>query len=215
MTYNDRQVGHYKEKMSPKIVNKVEKKKEILGAARKVFAQKGFASSKMEDIAREAGMGKGTVYEYFRSKEDIFLALFEEIKAAFYQRIFIIDKQLPAREILKVFIASSLNSFEEWSDVCHIFLDFWAEHKRAGFSQFRFDEFYKEGKEKLAALIQEGINQGAFKPVNPMYTASLITAVIDGLLLQWVLNPKGLALKDLAPDIIETILTGMEEKKSP
>lgn len=47
---------------------------EIIGAALKIFGNKGFAATRAEDIARQAGLGKGTIYLYFRSKEDIYAA---------------------------------------------------------------------------------------------------------------------------------------------
>ncbi|MCG1024867.1 TetR/AcrR family transcriptional regulator [Dehalobacter sp.] len=53
-------------------MSKEQKKTEIFRAARKVFYIKGFEGTKMEDIAKEAGIGKGTVYEYFESKKQLF-----------------------------------------------------------------------------------------------------------------------------------------------
>lgn len=200
--------------MSPKFVDKEEKKRAILRAARKVFAQKGFASTKMEDIAKEAGIGKGTVYEYFRSKDDIFLALFEESKAEFHRRIFTIEKRLPPKERLQLFINSSLMAFEEWSDLSHILLDFWAEHKSAGSIKFKFDDLYKSSKNNLAALIKTGIKRGDFKKVNPLHTASILIAIIDGLLLQWVFNPKSFSLRDIGSDVAAIILSGIKKEKS-
>ena len=58
---------------------KEDKQKQIIRAAAEVFAQKGFARTVMADIALQAGIGKGTTYEYFKSKEDLFFAVFEWI----------------------------------------------------------------------------------------------------------------------------------------
>ena len=63
----------------PKIVDKAAKKNEILLAAMRLFAEKGVVNSKMADIAIAAGIGKGTIYEYFRSKEEIFGEAFSTI----------------------------------------------------------------------------------------------------------------------------------------
>jgi AcrR family transcriptional regulator len=63
----------------PKIIDKDEKKAEILRAAMQVFSQKGVAKTKMIDIAKCARVGKGTIYEYFDSKEDIFREAFEKV----------------------------------------------------------------------------------------------------------------------------------------
>ena len=65
--------------MSPKIIDKEAKKAEILQAAMQVFSRKGVAKTRMADIAVAAGIGKGTIYEYFRSKEEIFAAAFQQV----------------------------------------------------------------------------------------------------------------------------------------
>ena len=57
--------------MSPKFVDRHEKRKEIGLAALDLFAQKGFATSSISQVAKAAGMGKGTIYEYFQSKDDL------------------------------------------------------------------------------------------------------------------------------------------------
>ena len=73
----------------PKIVDKEAKKLAILHAAMHVFARQGVVKTKMIDIARYAGIGKGTIYEYFRSKEEIFNSafqyFFEDVEQALQQ----------------------------------------------------------------------------------------------------------------------------------
>jgi len=200
--------------MSPIRVDKEEKKRALLSAARRVFAQKGFASTKIEDVAREAGIGKGTVYEYFRSKDDIFFALFEEFKAEFHKRIFVMAPKSPPQERLKKYITSALSAFEEWKDMSHILLDFWAEHKSKSSAHFRFDELYKVARENLSTFIQEGIKKGVYKKVDPAHTASILIAIIDGLLLQWVFNPKSFSLRDIGSDVAAIFLSGIKKEKS-
>ena len=60
----------------PRSIDKQAKKQDIIKAAMKVFAQKGFANTKMADVAEMANIGKGTIYEYFKSKEEIFEFVF-------------------------------------------------------------------------------------------------------------------------------------------
>ncbi len=55
----------------PKIVDKEAKRKKILEASMRVFAKKGVENTKMKDIAKSAGIGKGTIYEYFNSRDEI------------------------------------------------------------------------------------------------------------------------------------------------
>jgi len=69
--------------MSPKIVDKKQKSKEIAQAALKLFSLKGYAATTVGQIAKTASIGKGTVYEYFQAKEDIFIAAIMEWMAFF------------------------------------------------------------------------------------------------------------------------------------
>lgn len=73
--------------MSPKIVDREAKRQAILAAAIAVFAEKGYHSTKMADIARKAEMGKGTLYEYFRTKEELPKSLFGLMLQEFDQQI--------------------------------------------------------------------------------------------------------------------------------
>jgi len=69
--------------MSPKIVDKKQKSKEIAQAALKLFSSKGYAATSVRQIATAASIGKGTVYEYFQAKEDIFIAAIMEWMSLF------------------------------------------------------------------------------------------------------------------------------------
>ena len=121
--------------MSPKIIDKKAKKEEILKAAIKVFAQKGVTNTKMVDIAETAGIGKGTIYEYFESKDDIFAEAFhhfmEELNAVMAKRLFRIYDPI---EKLAALIKGWVEVVQFHSaDFMEIMMDFWAEgvrHKR-------------------------------------------------------------------------------------
>jgi AcrR family transcriptional regulator len=198
--------------MSPRLVDKNKKKKALLMAARRVFARKGFAATKIDDVAREAGIGKGTVYEYFRSKDDIFFALYEEMKIELHRRIFELDHALPPREKLHRLVVSALQAFEHWRDFGYILLDFWAMHKNGASANIRFDEIYDEARSNLSLLIREGIRTGDFKKVNPTDTASALIAIFDGLLLQWIFNPRSFSPRTVADTVFDLICKGIEKR---
>ena len=80
--------------MSPKIVDKKQKSKEIAQAALKLFSLKGYAATSVGQIAKAASIGKGTVYQYFQSKEDIFIAAIME-----WMSLFIIQLSEGIKEI--------------------------------------------------------------------------------------------------------------------
>jgi AcrR family transcriptional regulator len=73
--------------MSPKLVDKGKKTREIARVALSLFSQKGYSATSVDQIAHAAGIGKGTIYEYFKTKEDIFVAAMREWMAQFEIRL--------------------------------------------------------------------------------------------------------------------------------
>jgi TetR/AcrR family fatty acid metabolism transcriptional regulator len=199
--------------MCPRVIDKEEKKKAVLAAALAVFARQGLSAAKMEDVAVEAGIGKGTVYEYFKSKDDLFFALFEEMKRELHRRIFEMDNALPPRQKLHKLVTSALLAFEHWRDFGYLLLEFWAMHKGGTSTRIRFDEIYDEARSILSGLIREGIKTGDFRKVNPDHAASALIAVFDGLLLQWLFNPKSFSLRTMGNTVSELIARGIERQR--
>jgi len=95
----------------------------IFDAAMKVFAEKGFARATVEEIAKHAGIAKGTIYNNYKSKKELFLALLEEeidgLEAAVSREVARQDTVLAKLEAL---IAAQLSFFEEYRDYCKILL---------------------------------------------------------------------------------------------
>lgn len=82
MKFSDKLKG-----LSRKEREKLFKKNEILSAAVRLFAQKGYERTTLDEIASAAEFGKGTIYNYFNSKEDIFLAIMEEITENYFNQL--------------------------------------------------------------------------------------------------------------------------------
>ena len=80
------------------------KRDQILDGARKVFTRMGFDGASMSDITREAGVSKGTIYVYFKNKEDLFLALIARQRDAFFGDLRqLLDEGMPVRETLLLY----------------------------------------------------------------------------------------------------------------
>ncbi len=201
--------------MAPKIVDKEAKKQEILNAAMQVFAQKGVANTRMTDIAVAAGIGKGTIYEYFRSKDEIFGAAFEY----FMQNV---DEKLVAAlkterdpvQQLRILIDVSIKSFlEEDEDFIAIMMDFWAEGIRSDKEEimrvFNLEEFYDRFRAIIAGIIDAGISEGSFRPVDSFTLSSLIIGAMDGIMLQWILNKDNFDMQRVADTLFEILLDGL------
>ncbi len=104
-------------------------REKILAAAKVEFAKKGFHGSLVSDIAERAGVGKGTIYNYFSNKEDLFGSIIKEQMKNFENRI-----------------AKLLSQPGEVRELLH------------GVAQIHFDEFYRS-KEVIEILVMEGLNK--------------------------------------------------------
>lgn len=200
--------------MSPKIIDKEAKKQEILKAAMKVFAQKGVTNTKMVDVAEAAGIGKGTIYEYFKSKEDIFTEAFhhfiEQLDAVMAKRMFKIYDPI---EKLTALVQGWVEVVQDSSsDFMEIMMDFWAEgvrHKQKA-TAFDLNKMYEEYRRMVKEILEEGIAKDRIKPVNTTIAASILIGSLDGLMLQWILDHDLFQLEEVAKVLTKSFLEGLK-----
>lgn len=187
----------------PRIVNRQEKETHILLNALKVFARRGFKEATISEIAREAGTGKGTIYEYFRSKEQIlekgFALFFSNLEKHF---IGAVKKHTdPAEKLNALFdlLFSELSAFGERFP--EVMLDFWAEgiRNKSRDSQPVLDlvHMYRHFRQIIIDILREGMKRNVFQITDPVLEASIILAIVDGLLLQWVMDKNAFTLSQL------------------
>jgi len=170
--------------------SKQNKKSLIIEAAAKVFANRGYNSTLIAEIATEAGIGKGTIYEYFPSKEDLFFAVFEwfvEMTEA-EARVSISALGGSASERLKALNDALLKSWLEMLDMYSLVMEFWSasasSRMRPRFKK-AFREGYKDFRQLVSALISDGIETGEFQPeVDAESVAAALVGAWDALLLQ-------------------------------
>ncbi|MBN1213570.1 MAG: TetR/AcrR family transcriptional regulator [candidate division Zixibacteria bacterium] len=174
--------------MAPKVIDRQQKKRQIIYSAMQVFARQGINNFKMIDIARKANLGKGTLYEYFRSKEELIAGTFElfmETYSAYITNE--LNKHENPEVKIKVLIASSLDFFVSHEEWVAVMFDFWAagSPRREGKSFITgLAGFYEKYKNYLVALLDEGINKKVFHPVDKPLMASVIIALLDGVMFQ-------------------------------
>lgn len=203
----------------PKIVDKQAKKLEILQAAAKVFAEKGVVKTKMIDVANEAGIGKGTIYEYYRSKEEIFTDTFRLIFDNMEQQLAeAIGKTDDPLEKLKNLIQVTVIEFIEHSgDQTRIMMDFWAEGVRSKNEELlniiNLELVYSEYKLLIADILHDGIKKEVFEKVDVHSLASILVGALDGAMLQWIINKDTIDLKKVSEVLLDTLLNGIKLKQ--
>ncbi len=206
--------------MTPRIVDKAAKKRNILQAAIPVFSEKGVANTKMIDIAKAAKIGKGTIYEYFSSKEDIFIHAFHHFFKGFEEELFAKLQEIPDPvQQLRALIRLSMNIFfDKQSDFAGIILEFWAEGIRtkddALDKAIDLKAVYQSYRAVIIQIIETGMAQGLFRTLNSVPYASLLMAAMDGFMLQWVLEPDIFDLEEVTEALCEGLLQGIRKTEA-
>ncbi|MFQ5769524.1 MAG: TetR/AcrR family transcriptional regulator [bacterium] len=199
----------------PKIVDKVAKREEILQAALHAFAKKGFKNTKMIDIANESGIGKGTIYEYYRNKDEMLLAAFGEyIHLADAEVMAVLQGNLSPVAKIREIITKIIQIYTNDPELTRVFFDFWvAGLQNTQQPEIDFKPIYAQYRELTQKLLQEAIAAGEIRPDISVNTPAIIIGVIEGLFLQWMVDPDVFSLKDIAGAIIDTIFNGILARK--
>ena len=171
------------------VTTRGDKRLRLVTAATAVFAEKGYASTRVADIAERAGVGKGTVYEYFSSKEELLFAVFESINADISSRM---NDALTAggssEEQLHNLLRLGAEVISEQVDLQPVILDFWAASRGKD-----FEETYRRAvvasyslfRNLVSDFIREEQNRGGFKTsVDAESLAAVVVATVDGLGIQ-------------------------------
>ncbi len=162
------------------------RRESLIEAAAAVFSRKGFANARVSDIAEEAGVGKGTLYEYFTSKEELFLAVFRYLDGQFQQRLEAWVERAPsACDRIRALFEAGAEFMEAQPELYTTSLDFWAA-VREGELQEDFSRTFLAslaGYRKLTAgILAEGQRTGELgRHFDPEKVALFIVAAVDGL----------------------------------
>lgn len=198
--------------------DKEAKKKQIMDAALKVFARTGLNKFKMADIATEAGVGKGTLYEYFRTKEELMIGSISQFMSDFeiYVASQIETAETPVAKIESL-IESSVEFCLANKDRIDAMFDFYSAgipHTDGSPALIDLGPRYKETIRWVSTVVTEGIEQGVFKQVDPVFTASMIMAMLDGLFFQAAVGAIGLNAREISEKARGILMDGLLCDKS-
>lgn len=163
-----------------------ERRVEILEAALALFAEKGLHHTKVSEIASRVGVSQGTIYWYFDSKQALFEAAFTSQFDALVEPIYTIaadETRSPAAKIADI-AAATLGLFLEHTEVVFVMLQVMATQEVANILTHDFRDYYRGFRGLLAPLFV------AIGDPDADATASLYLAVLDGLMLQALVDPE-------------------------
>lgn len=163
-------------------MTKKDKNTRILEAAFALFSEKGYNNTKIVDIATRAGIGKGTVYEYYDSKEDLFIiAIVERVKTEFARMAESVREYDTATERLKAFLTFEAGLLEKYGSDTSEF------RAQLGESNVQVSARMKEAVSDIfileyivmSGIIRKGIESGEFRDVNVTLAAGLASSAIS------------------------------------
>jgi AcrR family transcriptional regulator len=178
--------------MMPKVSEeyKVLKRAGIMECALKCFGEKGYHQTTIDDIVAHSNMSKGLIYNYFNSKEELYITLMDErskntLDYLRKQFAYIPDAKNKIREFFRFYRETSLS--EEWRSFIRVHLEFWVYSSRQEHIREAMNSRYKgQFRDFIAEIIQQGKESGEFKSdVQIDIVASLFWSFIDGICLHY------------------------------
>ena len=197
----------------PIIVHKERKRAEILEAAMTVFARKGFHRSKMEEVAVAAKIGKGTIYEYFESKQQLLQALhgymLRQLKEYYTEKLNGIEEP---PQIIAAFLSAALASFRRWERFFYVFCDVWAEAGRSeqqNLLRMQLRDAHQSSIADLTLVIEAGVAGNFFNCDQPRLAAEQILACVDGMALHWLYDQKAFDLDEMTDAFTRSVMRSL------
>ena len=189
-----------------------DKRRQLLDAAVRVFARKGFHASRVGYIAEEAGVAHGLLYHYFKSKDEVLQAVFHENWSLLVARIESVEEtDEPAADQLRHISAIVLRTWLYLPDVVRVVIQ---EFGRSPELAERIGELALP-IDALQRVIARGIENGEFrKDIDPTFAATVVYGSIDELLTGWVLGRLPSGEEDVAKaekTLVEVILVGLQD----
>lgn len=190
-----------------------DKRAAILRAAIKVFAQKGYFNSKVADVAKAAGIADGTVYLYFRSKEEILHSVFDRAMKKFIaegkREIAAIER---ADNRLRRIAQLHLERLGADRDLAVVF-----QVELRGSTKF-MEEFSGGGFAEYLDIIRQTIAEGqkanVFRTdIKPITAAKILYGALDEMVTNWILSKRAYALAPMADEVLKVFFGGVLQQQ--
>ena len=196
----------------PTRVIKSDKRTRIINAALTVFSRDGFQNSKIEDIARTADIGKGTLYEYFSSKDELFLEVFTSFKESVLSKYWVVldDGDDPLSQLKMMAIICAEICADEKTEIKFLAqFSFECLSRKEG---NKLSELLNEYNEEIAALIsgiiKEGIEEGLLKPLDVAILSKNFADSLFGMFMRYQLSGDKANLQASSQLLFDVFLKG-------
>lgn len=188
-----------------------DKRERILRAAIKVFARKGFYATRVSEIAKAAGVADGTIYLYFKNKDDVLVSIFEdrigELNRVLREET---SKAETVEDRIRRVVELQLGLLEDQRDLAEVVTVNLRQSSRL-LKQYAAPLF-TEYLEIIGGIILQGQKDGTLRPdLNPRISARALWGGLDGLALTWAMSDGDpAALRKAAQQFASIFLDGLK-----
>jgi len=187
------------------------RRSEILDAARRVFARKGFALGIMDEIAREAGIAKGTIYLYFSSKNDVYKALLDhDMRILQESTIERIGSAATLRDKIRAFLLTRLENADARRAFFRI-MD--SERSNLTMTRRQYRDFLHEPVQLLSDAIQAAVRSREIRAIDPERAAWLIADAVRGAIQRRLLSQSPSPTDDDVEFLLDFLWSSLTAKK--
>jgi AcrR family transcriptional regulator len=202
----------------PRIVDRDKKRSEIAQKAIEVLAKRGFQATTIQEIANAAGLGKGTIYHYFKTKEEILLVvseeIFHEMERSFGAALLRIDKPI---EKLSALIEEALHVTEDVEHLFIVYTELWLMNIRGDqYNDFMsvITHLHNDLKNLVTRMIDEGKKQELWdKDTDSDALAAYLVASFDGVIAHYMMDKENFDIKRVTNEFMRFVLRQGTPKK--
>ncbi len=187
----------------------------IKNAALKLFSERGFHSTSTRDICAEAGVSKGSLYWYWRSKEEIAFSLVSDMMSEFLKLVESArDEECPVIEKLERLAKTIAELYYHETQSLRLLWKFRVDRHYI-FSRDYMEKvarYYTGIRKALESIIEQGIKSGELRKVDSKRMAFILLGITEGFELQWLENEDEFSMREALPEILKMILPGLKGK---
>jgi AcrR family transcriptional regulator len=199
--------------MAPRPDVSEERRDQILESAIKVFTRKGFADTRMDDVAADSGLSKGLLYWYFKSKEEVILAIADWLFGAEFRRMEKLSAAGgSARACLDEFLDLFVADLRAILKVAPVIYEFYALAFRNSAVRKAMQAYLHRFLAFMEPVIRRGMETGEFAPGDARVKAIAVGAALEGTLLLWAYAPKLFDPERQLRATMAVVLEGLERK---
>ncbi len=187
------------------------KEKDIIEAAIKVFAEFGYHNAKISTIAKKANVATGSVYVYYKNKEDILFNIFDKLWQELFEKLRIVsdNNSLEPEEKVELMVDMVFEVFSGNPSLAVVFVNEQNNIIRLG--EYRFNDYYEKFLDIAEAVMKEGIAKGNFrKEIDLNVFRNFIFGAIRYLLHVWAADPKKIGIKKISSTVKNLLLHGIK-----